>query len=353
MMISRVAEVCFWMLRHVERADAMARLLRVNRSFVLDAPLAPARKWTPLIVAVGEEDRFTKAFSRAACDDGECVQAYMTWDTRNPVSIATAVYWARENALTIRDVVSLELWDVLNDHWHWLRGGLGRRLYLRDTEAFYRHVSQTAAMFQGVCHNTMLHDTPFDFMRLGMLLERAGQTARVLDVHHHTFRAGHSDRPGDATAPGSIDEGVERMHWLALLRLCSGTSPFLKRVRSTPTGKHVTAFLTLDADFPRSIFHCLDRAKTFLERLRPDSSRGVASFEALSALHASLLGVSSETLEGRGLHTELTRLVDGTLAVCDAIHADYFDPSLGDALRAERVAQQEARAASPTAWMNA
>ncbi len=317
-MISRVAEACFWLHRQIERADAIARLSRVNQGFVLDADLPAERKWYPLVVVSGEQERFDARFPVSARADGDIVREYVTWDTENPTSIHSAIFWARENARTIREVISLDMWEVLNDMWHWLRGGAGRRLFRRDPDAFYRRICDGAAMFQGVCHNTMLHETPFDFMRLGMLLERAGQTARTLDVHHHTFVA------DDPTAG---DVALARLQWMALLRSCSATGPFLKRTRSAPTARSVAGFLLLDESFPRSVFHCVDRAQNFLRRVRPSPEHASRSAEALSQLRESLANQTIAQMYETGVHAEVTRIVRQTAEVCEAIHADYFDPA--------------------------
>lgn len=319
-MISRVAEACFWLHRQVERSDAVARLSRVNQGFVLDADLPAERKWYPLLVVCGEHERFDERYPSSARADGDIVREYVTWDTENPTSIVTAIFWARENARTIREVISLDMWEVLNDLWHWLRGGAGRRLFRSDPDAFYRRICDGAAMFQGVCHNTMLHEAPFDFMRLGMLLERAGQTARVLDVHHHTFIAEDSQLP-------SGDVALARLQWLALLRSCSATGPFLKRRRSAPTARAVAGFLLLDEGFPRSVFHCVDRAEGLLRRIRGSSSVGERAADALAELRQSLATQTTKRLHDVGVHAEVTRIVQQTAEVCQAIHADYFDPA--------------------------
>ena len=316
-MISRVASTCFWLHRQMERADAMARLLRVNQAFVLDAPIPAERKWYPLLVVAGEHDRFDAAHGVEARAKGELVREFLTWDRDSPVSIVSAVYWARENARMIRDVVSLDMWEVINELWHWLSRGNGRRAFNNDPDAFYRYVAGRAAMFQGVSHNTMLHETAFDFMQLGMLLERAGQTARVLDVHHHTFDDAPSDPESSALA---------RLQWLSLLRSCSGTGPFLRRSASAPTASRVLGFLVLDEHFPRSVLHCIERAWLLLQRVRPNSELGEASWRQLGGIRESLRAMSPKSLYARGPHDELTRIVDAISGACDALHTDYFDP---------------------------
>ena len=313
-MISRVAEACFWLQRHMERADAMARLLRVNRSFVLDAGIEAERKWYPLLIVSGEDERFDGAHPTEARADGDLVQEHLAWERDNPVSIATAVYWARENARTIREVISLDMWEVLNDLWHWLREGSGRRMYRRDPDAFYRRVSEAAATFHGVCHNTMVHETAFDFMRLGLLLERAGQTARVVDVHHHTFDAART----------STEIALAELQWLALLRTCSAATPYLRKNRGALSGHEVGAFLVLEQTFPRAVLHCLVRAQNFLARVRPGPDRGERSWAMLQDLVSSFEGATAATLHERGIHQVMTAIVDGTSETCEAIHADYF-----------------------------
>jgi uncharacterized alpha-E superfamily protein len=327
--ISRVAESCFWLHRYVERADNTARLLRVNRAFVLDVSLPDDRRWWPVLVVSGEQHRFPELFGREAALDDELVQEYMTWNERNPASIAASVRWARENARTIRETISLEMWNALNELWHWLRGGAGRRRYATDRDAFYRHIQDASALFQGSCHTTMLHEEPFDFMRIGMLLERAGQTARIVDVKHHAL---------GPTEPGRTETAAEAAEWMALLRSVSAAEPFFKVMPRTPNGRSVVGFIVLEQRFPRSVLHCLDRSLNFAQRI--ERATGAQPRRSTALLRALRDGVAERTGEGLfeiGVHDELTRIVDATARVCEALHADYFDPSFAPAPRISAV----------------
>jgi uncharacterized alpha-E superfamily protein len=316
-MISRVAESCFWLHRYVERAENTARLLEVNRSFLLDVNLPSLQRWLPVIVVAGEQARSAELLPGDASNDGESVQEYLAWDSKCPVSILTSVYWARDNARTVREVMGEAAWETLNEFWHWLSGGQGRRQWAFDRAEYYLRVRQAAALFQGVCQNSMLHEQALDFMRLGMLVERAGQTARMVDVKHHML--GPTERQRAETP-------VEAAQWQALLRSCSAVEPFFKRVRGAPTGAAVVGFLLLEPDFPRSVLHCLDRAQRFLRRCRPQGAADVGrrSEEALERLVTSLRASGIEEILARGLHEELTRVIDQSALVCAAIHADYF-----------------------------
>ncbi len=328
-MISRVAEACFWLHRYMERVESTARMLDANLSLVLDARVPVYDRWHPQVIVTGERERFAALFGPDAAADREVVQRYLVWDERNPVSIASSLRWARENARTIRETINLEMWEALNEFWLWLSEGKGERLWERDRHAFYERVKTRCHAFHGISQATMLHETPFDFMRLGMLLERAGQTARLLDVKFHLLGP---TRPGAETA-------VESAQWLALLRSCSASEAFLKRHRSAMTGAAVAGFLLLEERFPRSVLHALDRAWNFHRRVRAPAGEepgaageiGAASGGALEALLASLRGRTIDEVLEAGLHEELTRVIDATAAACLAVQADFFDPPVPQA----------------------
>ncbi|HJK93887.1 MAG TPA: alpha-E domain-containing protein [Polyangiaceae bacterium LLY-WYZ-15_(1-7)] len=317
-MISRVAGCCFWMHRYVERAENVARLLKVNRSFVLDVPVDDMEKWHPVVIVAGEEQRFGELFPAASAHDGEVVEEYLSWDERNPVSIRSSLRWGRENARTIREVISLEMWETLNDLWHFLRRGPGRRRYRQDRDAFYKRVKDGCDLFLALSESTLLDDEPLDFMRLGMWLERASQTARILDVKHHTLGP---SRPG-------MESPVELAHWSALLYSCSASEAYYKRVPRRPDGMSIASFLLQEERLPRSVLGCLLRARATLERIREQGRREMGDEVAatLDGLIERLRGRSIEMIFAESIHAELTHVIDTTMGVCAAIDGAYFHP---------------------------
>lgn len=324
-MISRVAESCFWLQRYMERIENAARLLEANLSFVLDVSVPLREQWRPFIVVSGEEKRFVEYHGEDALEDGDLVQHYLTWDERNPVAIHTSLRWARENARTIREAISDEMWETINEFFLWIGGPKSKRLWQRDRAGFYARIKETCLLFYGVCHNTMLHEEPFDFMRLGMLLERAGQTARILDVKHHAL----------GPTKGDIETPAESAQWLAILRSCGANEGFFKSQAGAVTGPAVAEFLLLEDSFPRSVLHCLDRAWNFMRRIRPerDDVPGVRSSTLLRRLRDRLRSLTIQEIVEAGIHEELTRIVDGTMEICGAVHADYFDPKVAEMAR--------------------
>lgn len=317
-MISRVAESCFWLSRYLERVESAARILRVTRSFVLDMAVSEVERWHPLLVVAGEHRRFAASHPPEAADDGEEVQDFLVWNEENPVSIVSSARWARENARVSREVISLEMWEGINSFWHWLRGGPGRKAFLRDRDEFYHQIVDSTNLFEGLLHNTMLHDEPFDFMRLGMLLERVAQTARILDIKHHATGRSHT----------TIETSQELAQWSAILQICGGFDLYLKRAGGVIAGTKVVDFLVKEILFPRSIRHGVDRARNFLRRIRSTTELGAKSAERLESLHAWLGEQSPEALIESGLHGALEHIMGGVASICEALHREYFDPPI-------------------------
>jgi len=318
-MISRVAESCFWLNRYVERVEVLSRMLGVNLAFQLDVDLEAADCWRPLVIVTGQESDFLKRSDAPPTYDPERVQDYLTWSDDNPSSLRSSLRAARENARTIRETISLEMWETLNDLWVWLGERDAKRLYQRDRSAFYMRLRNQCLLFHGVAQATMLHEDPFEFMRLGTALERVGQTARILDVKHH-----------GVGPTRDVDESpAEIAQWLAILRFCSGIEPFLKRRTAAPSGAAVAEFLLFDRAFARSALHNLDRTGNFLRLVVPrgGSAIGARSRTLLAETRAHLASMTIDAVLADGLHETLTWIVDVTAELSDTIHTEFFDPS--------------------------
>jgi uncharacterized alpha-E superfamily protein len=320
-MISRVAESCFWLQRYMERADNTARIIGVSLAHLLDASPNDPETWRPILIAAGEAPRFREQYGQAGELDGELVQRYLTWDEDNLASIFSSVHAARENARTIRESISQETWECLNLLWLWLEDPASSRLYRRERSEFYGELLRRIQTFRGTVPDTMLHEEPLDFMRLGVQLERAGMIARILDVRHHMLVGAGEDE-------GSPVD-FARLH--GILRSCGGIEAFLKRGRSF-SGTELASFVVRDRAFPRSILHCLERAANALDRILEPDAREVASLPSRRspALVASarkyLTELERDELRGTRVHGVLTQVVERVAAICDAVHTDFFAP---------------------------
>ncbi|MEI7703157.1 MAG: alpha-E domain-containing protein [Deltaproteobacteria bacterium] len=312
-MISRVADHCFWLGRYLERAESTARVLGVTRNLALDVGLNPRHVWLPVIIVSGEQERYAES-GQGRTDDGERVQEYMTWDAENPTSIARSLSGARDNARSIREVVSLETWEALNALYLWMGSPRARTEWREDRHAFYRRIRTSMQSLQGIVRGTMLFDDAMHFMLLGNMLERAGQTSRILDVHHHAFQALGSH------------EVIETALWLALLRACSGFEPFMKVHRGRVTPAAVARFLVVDPMFPRSVRFSLRAAVSRFERLRPPDQPdlpGARSAVRLRAL-ADWVAALDRDFALSALHGILTHVVDESAAIAGVIGSELL-----------------------------
>jgi uncharacterized alpha-E superfamily protein len=321
-MISRVADHCFWLGRYLERAESTARVLGVTRNLALDSELLPHQCWSPVLIVSGEERPFIERHGEAAVGDGEAVQAYMTWAEDNHASILRSVGAARENARSIREVVSLEGWEAINELYLYVRSPGAREDYASDRFGYFRHIRQSVQLVHGVVQGTMLHETPLDFMWLGVLLERVGQTARTLDVQHHALTAFElAGRPdGMAVAAVMRRQVIETALWLSLLRACAGFETFMKRTQGLASGKAVATFLVKEPRFPRSLHYCVHAAYLKLCAIRPTEHHHLPGGKVLERLHALdgwLDRLDLSTVDAEEIHHLLTHVVDETAAICD------------------------------------
>jgi uncharacterized alpha-E superfamily protein len=316
-MISRVADYCFWFGRYLDRAESSARLLQATRALVFDADIPVTHCWQPLVIVAGEEERFVERHGKDALGNGELVMDYMTWSRENPVSLANSVRAARECARAIRDQLSLDAWEEINELYLWIGRANTRELYQDNREEFYRTVRRSTQLTLGLVRSTMLHDEPISFLWMGVMLERVGQTARILDMHHHTMEQ------------ESAHDIVQAALWMSLLRACSGAEAFMKKNKSRVTAQSMVAFLLFDPSFPRSLRYCLRSGHGLLFRIweKPEPGEpGNASIERYDRLLA-WLDVQADTLDVGQIHKLLTVIVDEVTAICGLISQDIQGPA--------------------------
>jgi len=362
-MISRVADHCLWFGRYLDRAESTVRLLESTRMMVFDAGIPVTDCWQPLVIVSGVYPLFAKVHGPEAAGDGETVQRYMMWSAENFVSVIQSVAAARENARVVRETLSQEVWEEVNSLYHWTRSDAARELYEEDREACYAYIRRSVQLCLGLVRSTMRHDEPMNFMWLGVMIERVGQIARILDMHHHTMerereleRAHSQTQQGGSLSaaretfvaakdPAAIaatkdtaglpvdpvakpprrgrkpgDRGfhpiVEEAVWLALLRSCSGFDAFRKMHRGRVTVDAMVSFLIFDEGFPRSLMYGLRASRKILKSiwpLMPGAAQGetASSYAVLDSLVA-WLDSHRDAMYSQSIHDVLTRVVDDT-----------------------------------------
>jgi uncharacterized alpha-E superfamily protein len=310
-MISRVAEHCFWLGRYLERAEDTARVLDVNQTLLLDYHVPVEQQWRPVLIISG-------VYDMPGEPEAEAVQNYMTWETANPSSIASSLAAARENARIIREVISAEMWERLNFYHLWTQGPQARMLYDSNRSDFYGQIRRINQLIHGIADGTMGHGEAWEFFQLGTYLERACQTARILDVKYHI----------GLPTPEQAGTPVDNAHWVAILTSCSGYEPFNKKVRPPlDVGVAVADFLVLDQEFPRSVLYCLSRCLAGAHSIsgHPPGQPGNEVEATLAELIGWLKGASVTEFIRQGLHETLTHVVNTTHEIGAAVHRTYFD----------------------------
>jgi uncharacterized alpha-E superfamily protein len=310
-MISRVAEHCYWMSRYLERAENTSRVLEVNHGMLLDFEVPVEQQWRPLLIISGIHDYKGPL-------DAESVQQFMTWQADNHSSIVASVSAARENGRIIREVISADMWERLNFYHLWMHNGQGRTLFERHRTDFYNQIKRINQLIHGICNATMSHGEPWEFFQLGTYLERACQTARIVDVKYHML------------LPSSEHVGtpVDNAQWVAILMSCSGYEPYHKRPRvATDPGVAVADFLIFDPLFPRSVRRCLIESQKAAHNIsgRPLGQPGNEVERRLAELIDWVQQRTIAEVVGTGLHESLTEIVNRIHDIGAAIHSNYFD----------------------------
>lgn len=333
-MLARLAENLFWAGRYVERAEDVTRMMDVTYHTLLEATTAeqPAT-WAQLLEVL----RLRGAYGDRPLEPGEVI-SFLVLDRDNPGSVTSSIHLARENGRSVRELISSELWEALND----LHLALGSRDLRRDvTEQPYElfsFVRRSCLAIYGVASETMPRDEGWRFMALGRMLERAQMTGRLLAVRYGQLEelAGPSRRL-PATAAGAEVEppGGDRTdfhRWVAVLKSASAFEAYRRRYRDSTDPADVVEFLLLAPDLPRSILFCLTAGLRQLEALAEGQPSPAG--RRLGRLVASLQYRDVSELFDLGLHDLLHRLEEGVSEVFDAIAAEFFRHEEGGTLQA-------------------
>ncbi|MCB1166609.1 MAG: alpha-E domain-containing protein [Leptospiraceae bacterium] len=309
-MLSRVAESVFWMNRYIERADNYCRFMDVNFQLSLDLP-EMANQWGPMVTTTGDNELFEKRFGTYSREN---VVQFMTFDTENPSSILSCIRRARENARTIRENISTELWQTLNELYLEMKNRPSST-DLESLERFYTRVRRTCLLFYGILDATVSHDEVHRFALLGRYLERADKTTRILDMKYFILLPSVQD----------VGTTLDLIQWLSLLKSASAHEMY-NRLYQKITPRTIAEFLILNRDFPRALIYCISE----LDRnLRSVSGASGSSFsneaeKRTGQLLSELNFTDIEEIFNIGMHEYLDSIQGRLNAIGGAISDRYF-----------------------------
>ena len=257
-MLSRVANSLYWMSRYIERAENIARLLDVNMQLMLDFVNLDDEKlkehWLPILRSAGDEETFFKYHQRA---DSETVTEFMTFQEENPNSVISCIFTARENARQIRDQISLEMFEVINECYLFLKSKNAREVWAGGAHEFYEQIKKYSHLFQGLTDSTFPRSEGYEFIQFGKYLERGDKTARILDIKYHILLPSVQDVGG----------AVDAAQWQAVLRSVSALESYRRFYVADILPWKVVEFLIFSLSFPRSILYSLRQVDRYLHLL--------------------------------------------------------------------------------------
>ena len=310
-LLARSAGQAFWMARYMERAENLARILDINKTFAGDSE--GAQDWLPIVQLNADEARFSSAHAEASA---ESVVFFYVLDRDNPGSILWAVRMARENARALRPLISTEMWVHLNVFYDRLRALEPRDLTLADLSRLWAMIKENCQTHAGMTEGTFFRDQGWHFYTIGKYVERADQTSRLLDIKYRFMHA--------------VDETLrprqDASQWNALLRSVAGYHAFRRVYPRDIRAPDVVAFLLLDEDFPRSIALCIDEVDGRLNDLVSDYGLAPvpAASQAIGELRGALHTRRIDEVLDTGLHAFVDEIQIKLATLTDEMSHAYF-----------------------------
>jgi uncharacterized alpha-E superfamily protein len=313
-MLSRTADSLFWLARYMERAENIARIVHVgHRTASMARSLGSVgNEWLPTLIATGCEPDFFRKYAEASASD---VVDYLVCDPDNPSSIVTCIETARRNARAVRTALTVDMWDALNETWRQMRDSAGEALASDRIPDFLEWVKERSQLFNGAYASTMLRNDAYYFTRLGTFIERADNTARILDVKYYMLL------PQDDGIGGVIDY----YQWQAILRSVSALRSYHWIYHDRLKPWLVGELLILRPEMPRSLISCYEQITRHLDLIAEayGGKRGECHRVA-GELYAKLRYGRIQDIFQAGLHEFLTEFIDRSILLGSEISKLYL-----------------------------
>jgi len=312
-LLSRVAESVYWMGRYTERAENVARFVDVNLHLMLGgSEVDLAQQWQPIIDTTGDSEEFEKRYGDATREN---VIEFLTFDPENPNSILSCLRAARENARTVRDTISSEMWEQANKMYLAITDEGARERAAHSAHELFASIKLGSHLFQGITDSTMSHNEAWNFLWLGRMLERADKTSRMIDVKYFLLLPKVED----------VGSTIDDVQWSAVLRSVSAFEMYRKRFGRIQPDR-VAEFLLLDGEFPRSVRHCLVESGISLHAITGTPLGGFSNQaeQRLGQLRAELNYASVADIIAGGLHEFLDGLQTKLNLIDECVHSTFF-----------------------------
>ncbi len=309
-MLGKTANGLFWMYRYMERAENTARLIETGQRIALTQLNQTDEEWLSVMRSADCLDGFKAAHDEVSRD---LAVDWMLRSKDNPSSVVSSVNAARQNARLVRTAITGDVWEAVNSAYMSLKKALARKVSERDLPSVLRLIRHHAALVRGVTHGTMLRNDIYDFARLGTFLERADNTARILDVKYYVL----------LPSARAVGTSIDNVQWESILRSVSARGGFRMEYGAGGGPRQIADFLILDRRMPRSLAFCVGKLCDNLGYLADGGDAGAGSREKVDALRDGLLSQSIDAIFEFGLHEFLQKTLKELSAISRQIEQDF------------------------------
>lgn len=309
-MLGKTAGGLFWMFRYLERSENTARLIEAGFRIALTRADGDDDEWTSVLQTAAVAQRYFQKHEQI-----EAAKAidFLLRDLTNPSSVMSAIAQARQNARLVRTAITREVWEAVNDTYMILKQALSRPVPARDLPEILALIRQQSALVRGATHGTMLRNDIFDFCRLGTFLERADNTARILDVKYYVL----------LPSINQIGSSLDNVQWETILRSVAGMRAYrwITRGETSPMG--IADFLIFDTRMPRSMAFSVGKIAANLGYLEQAYGTRHPCHDQIDALAARLSHGKIERVFEDGLHEFITDFLADVAQLGQQIETDY------------------------------
>ncbi len=309
-MLAKTANGLYWMYRYLERAENITRLIETGQRIALTRLGNPDEEWTSILQTAGALESYSEAHDAVTKD------AAIDWMLRapeNPSSVRSALAAARQNGRMVRTGLTADVWEALNSCHMDANKALTRKVNERDLPGILKMIRQRTALVRGATDGTLLRNDIYDFARLGTFMERADNTARILDVKYYVLLP-------SATAVGSA---IDNVQWETILLSVSGRGGYRMEYGGAISSWSITEFLILNGRMPRSLVFCLRKIRANLGYLGADTDEDLPSYQNSQHLITEYLSCDVDEIFDRGLHEYLQAFLHDLRRLGQQIETDY------------------------------
>ncbi|MCA0918918.1 alpha-E domain-containing protein [Pseudooceanicola nanhaiensis] len=309
-MLGRTAGGLFWMFRYLERSENTARLLETGFRIALTSSNEAETEWESIVTTAGVRELYLEKYD--TFEQGHVIN-FLLRDKDNPSSVMNSIEMARQNARMVRTALSAEVWEATNETWMTMKTALARPVSVKNLAEVLTSVRQHSAVVRGALHGTMLRNEIFDFARIGTFLERADNTARILDVKYYILL------PSSAFVGSSMDNN----QWETILRSVSALRSFRWLNEEETSAMGIAKFLILDKRMPRSLAFCASKLAGNLAYLQRDHDGPLPCVEMAAQVNAELAALTVDQIFDDGLHEFLEGSIVRIAEIASQIQQDF------------------------------